>query len=38
MKKENVEETIKSAGQAYCARNQAEQDLKQLKETAEQQR
>lgn len=37
-KKENVEATIKSAGQAYCARNQAESDLKQLKENAEQQR
>lgn len=35
-KKENVENTIKTAGEAYCARNQAEDDLRHLKEQAEQ--
>jgi hypothetical protein len=33
-KKENVENTIKTAGEAYCARNQAEDDLRHLKEQA----
>lgn len=31
-KKENVEKTIKFAGEAYNARNKAEEDLKNLKE------
>jgi hypothetical protein len=34
-KKENVEHTIKFAGDAYCSRNKAEQDLRTLKEQSE---
>lgn len=34
-KKENVERTIKFAGDAYCSRNRAEEDLRSLKEQSE---
>jgi hypothetical protein len=34
-KKENVERTIKFAGDAYCSRNKAEEDLRTLKEQSE---
>lgn len=37
-KKENVEATIKSAGQAYYARNQAEKNLETLKSNADNQK
>lgn len=34
-KKENVEKTIKFAGEAYCSRNKAEEDLRSLKEQSQ---
>ncbi|EGR31553.1 hypothetical protein IMG5_107730 [Ichthyophthirius multifiliis] len=37
-KKDNVEQTIKSAGEAYYNRNRAEEELKALQEKAEQQK
>jgi hypothetical protein len=37
-KKNNVEKTIKSAGQAYYNRNRAEEELKALQEKAEKQK
>lgn len=37
-KKKNVEETIKSAGQAYYYRNKAEEELTKLQKKAEAQK